>query len=414
MRSGIIAQLLRDRGHEVTWWASAFRHATREFRRYSGQCVEWNGIKIMLARSPGYRRNVSFARMWDHHRLGVTMTRMARAQPVPDLIHCGYPPLEVCEAMTRYGRIHSVPVVVDVRDMWPEAFMSFVPRALRLLARPAIALFNHRARRMLADATAIQGHTHHFVEYGLMKAGRPVGRYDNAYPFAYEPLQPDDGARMQAAEFWDSRGLARDSNWLTVCFFGNLNTERDDVNLQTVCRALKIMEKGTIRARAVICGAGRLADQIRRDFGDSGPAIYLPGFVDAASIRELMQRSDLGLLPYLPSKDFMNSLPNKSIEYLSGGLPILTSMTSGYLFESFSIARCIVTYESGDSPALARKLEQLSRDRSRIATMSRNASELFERAFRADVVYLRLVQELENIALESKLCATGTGDKGAA
>ena len=51
------------------------------------------------------------------------------------------------------------------------------------------------------------------------------------------------------------------------------------------------------------------------------------GWLNADEINQLMSASDFGLLPYdLP--DFTLSIPNKFVEYISGGLPVI-SCTDG-------------------------------------------------------------------------------------
>jgi glycosyltransferase involved in cell wall biosynthesis len=398
MRSGIIASMLRDRGHDVTWWASTFRHSTHEFRFNADTVVEADGIRLALLHSPGYKRNISLARLRDHHVYGVQAARLVKRLPVPDVIHCGYPPLEVCETMVGFGRRNNVPVVVDVRDMWPEAFGYVLQKKLRLMAFPALRYLDFRAKRMLRAATAIHGHTPHFRDYGLKKAGRRANSWDDWFPFGYNASSPTAEGRVRAEAFWDEVGVTRDPSWLTICFFGHLNTERGDVDLHTLVRGIVRATDSGCRVRGVFCGAGRLADAMIAEYGGKGPHIYFPGFVDASAIWELMRRSDLGGLPYLPSRDFANSLPNKSIEYLAGGLPVLTSLVDSYLQKVLSEAECIVCYQYSDVEALAASLARVSANRADLARMSNNASRLFQSKFRSDMVYGRLVERLESLA----------------
>ncbi len=399
-RSGLLAKTLHDRGHEVTWWASSFRHADHTFRYEREVCLDWEGIKLILVQSPGYSRNVSLGRLWDHHVLGKNMAKAINLYKPPDIIHCGYPTLETCEAMVNYGNTHKIPTMIDVRDMWPEAFADVVPKRIRPLAKHFFNYFSSRSQKMFSRATAISGHTIHFRDYGLSKARRRTGRFDKWFPFAYQSTPPDQDALAYAQTFWDELGITEKTDWLTICFFGNLNTERSEIDHCTCAHALSILRKRNVKARVVYCGAGNVAEKIAQEFAHIPEQVLTPGYMDSAQIYVLMRRSNLGLLPYLPTMDFALSLPNKSIEYLSGGLPVLTSLTKGLLFNIFSTEGCIVTYSNGDPERLADILENLAKDKKQLNEMSINAVNLFEKEFRAEKVYNELADLLETIVLE--------------
>ncbi|HWR53200.1 MAG TPA: glycosyltransferase [Bryobacteraceae bacterium] len=399
MRSGLLALALRDRGHQVTWWASTFRHADHSFRCDRETSIEWNGITIRLIHSTGYRRNVSLERIRDHRILGRNLANAIESAPRPDVIHTGYPPVDTCEAVVHYGQRHGVPVIVDVRDMWPDAFLGVLPAPLRPLARPVLWMLDRKARRVFRAATAIHGHAPGFRDFGLAKAGRVAVDSDRVYPFGYSAAPPSSSDAAAGESFWDALGLNEGSGWLTVCLVGNLNTERDDVDYSTIGRAVRMLRLKGEKVRVVFGGEGKAADALRREFADVPDAVFLPGYLNAAQIWTLMRRSHLGLLPYHPSPDFALSLPNKSIEYLSGGLPVLTCLDRGYLFERFTAAGVAVIYRAGDVAGLARILADLTRDSRRRDAMATNARRLFDTEFRADQVYGDLSAFHEHLAI---------------
>lgn len=395
-RSGLLAKELQNRGHNVLWWASAFRHSDRKFRSDFGPRVTWNGIQIHLLPSPGYRRNVSLKRLVDHHVLGKALSLEISREPQPAIIHCGYPTLETAETVVRYGAQHRVPTVIDIRDFWPEAFRDVVPTVLHPIADPVIKHYDRRLRSMLRGATAVQGHAPGFRDYGLNKAGRPKTSWDEWYPFAYASDPPNEADIRRAEKRWDSFGLRKDSNWRTICFFGNLNSERAEIDHLAPIRAVRLLAAKGVKVRIVYCGSGGSVERIRQESADISNHVYTPGFVSAPEIWALLRRSDLGLLPYAPANDFSNSLPNKAIEYLSAGVPVITSLTSGYLFDLFSKAGCVVAYRASDAESFAAAILQLSE--SSLLHLSQNAERLFKQNFRAEFVYARLADQLEEIA----------------
>src|SRR5204863_5451667 len=98
----------------------------------------------------------------NHRQTAAQFTaRAARGAP-PDVILCSYPTIELCDAAVSYGRFHGVPVVLDIRDLWPDIFLNLVPRALKGFARVALAGMFKASRRACGDATAIVGITEQF------------------------------------------------------------------------------------------------------------------------------------------------------------------------------------------------------------------------------------------------------------
>lgn len=397
-RSGMIAEMMRDRGHEVVWWASNFRHSDHTFRFERETRIEWNGITLALMHSPGYRKNVSVRRLWDHHVLGKNLATAVSNLAAPHVIHCGYPTLETCEAMVHFGVARKVPTVIDIRDMWPEAFRDVLPRWGVPIATPFLKYFDRRVARMLRQASAIHAHAPRFLDYGLKKAGRKPTAMDRCFPFAYRSSPPSVSELRDAESYWDQQGVRRENSKLTICFFGNMNTERLEEDYRTLAEAVRIARQRGVSVRAVYCGEGAVVDRFRVEFGDIGDCILLPGYANAARIWVLMRRSDMGLLPYPPTQDFVDSIPNKAVEYLSGSLPILTSLTRGHLFERLSAADCVVTYPGRDPAELSEILEKFSADPTTCRRLSENARRLFEQDFRSERVYRELTESLEAMA----------------
>jgi glycosyltransferase involved in cell wall biosynthesis len=398
LRSGLLALALRDRGHEVTWWASTFRHTDHKFRYEGETSIEWEGIEIRMIHSSGYRRNVSLSRIIDHNILGRNMARSMEKAPRPEIIHSSYPPIETSEACVRYGRRYKVPVVVDVRDMWPDAFADVLPAIARPFGKAALYLLELKARKVFTNAAAIHGHAPGFRDFGLAKASRDASSADRVYPFGYISAPPAAAEVLESERFWEARGVNRDPSWTTICMVGNLNTERKDVDYSTICHAVRNLKQSGQKVRVVFGGQGRAADNLRSMFYDIPDRVILPGYLNAAQIWSLLRRSQFGLLPYRPSSDFAKSIPNKSIEYLSAGLPILTCLNEGYLFSQFTAAGVIVVYPAENCSALVEKLTTIIADQDYLNSLKRNAQRLFDENYKAEHIYGDLSYFLEQVA----------------
>ena len=54
--------------------------------------------------------------------------------------------------------------------------------------------------------------------------------------------------------------------------------------------------------------------------------MLFPGWVNKPEIWILMRIAQVGLAPYRSTEDFIISIPNKAIEYMSAGLPVISSL----------------------------------------------------------------------------------------
>jgi glycosyltransferase involved in cell wall biosynthesis len=108
-----------------------------------------------------------------------------------------------------------------------------------------------------------------------------------------------------------------------------------------------------------------------------------------------MERSDLGLAPYVATRNYLANIPGKVSEYLSCGLPLLSGIggaTGSYLQSN----RCGWQYVGAEGFA-ERIAEFLDRPETfRAASMQ--AKEAFERDFPAEKIVAQVELSLERIA----------------
>jgi glycosyltransferase involved in cell wall biosynthesis len=107
-----------------------------------------------------------------------------------------------------------------------------------------------------------------------------------------------------------------------------------------------------------------------------------------------MQISSVGLLPYLPSRDFAMSMPNKVTEYLAAGLPILTSLTGGYLEGVLRDAGCGRFYRGGDPQDLADAVIDAAVNREQLSCERKAAEQIFRAQFDSTIVNSNIIEHL--------------------
>lgn len=392
-RTGLLAELLNRQGHEVVWWTSTFDHMAKKLRFTSDTVIDsGERYRLILLHSLAYGANISLSRILNHTGIARRFSALVPHEPKPDIIVTSYPTLELSLLAVKYGQRHGIPVVVDVRDLWPDIFIDLFPGLLRPLGRLLLQPYFCMAKAIFSQATAIIGITPKIVAWGLDYAGRSPTQWDIDFPLAYPDKQPSAEALAIAEQFWEQQGVSRDGDAFTACFFGTLGRQFD---IETVIKAARMLEKQNRNIRVVLCGTGDNLEKYKQLAGTCSNIIF-PGWVGAAEIWGLMRRANAGLAPYYSTPDFEMSIPNKIIEYLSAGSPIISSL-QGTVAEMFSQHSCGVTYRQGNPHELANILVDLQNQPLKQATMSKNARSLYEENFAADKVYGKFAAYLEDI-----------------
>jgi glycosyltransferase involved in cell wall biosynthesis len=413
-RTGALARYLVSRGHEVVWWTSGFDHFRKQ--HLVGEdtfLTEPDGLRIRLLRGCGYQRNVSLERFRDHRQVAERFRVLSELERKPEILVSALPTVEMCLAAEEFGRRNSVPTVIDLRDMWPDILADVAPSILRPVARLAMAPLFLQARRACALATALTGITEAFVDWGLKRGRRRRSELDQAFPFTYNPERPAEEELRAADAFWDGHGIhARHADQggnetgkdeLVVCYFGNIGVQLD---LGHVIEAARLLEARGKRVRFVLCGEGERLEEYR-SAAQGLRSVVFPGWVNRAAIYSLMRRSSVGLDPLPERMDFLASINNKAIEYLSAGLPVVSSPERGVLFELLRTTGSGVSYASHNAESLAGCMDSLAEGSETLGAnpgrMRANAQALFDREFRAEVMYPAMEAHL--MAVREHYCA---------
>ena len=390
-RTGRLAAYLAGRGMRVTWWTGRFDHRAKRQRRDLVD-AEPNRVAIRLIDSPGYQRNVSIQRIFDHRVFASNFLRDALRAERPDVIVASLPTVDGAYASIKAGQFHRCPTVVDVRDQWPDLMVEYLPPLLRPFGRAGLHVMDRQARQALAQSTAIIGITEPYVAWALEKARRQRRPLDRAFPISREPASMANGQHTAGLRELAAAGIVADGSVATVSFVGTLGKQFD---IASVIAAGAELRARHVPVRLVIAGDGEARDGYVRA-ADGLPNVVFPGEISRVGVGALLGLSIAGLAPYVDVRNFRDNVPNKIIEYLSAGLPILSPL-SGEVASLIRTHEVGVSYAPGNAMALADAIERLRRETPLRRAMSENARRLFLDRYDADRVHASVAAYLDEV-----------------
>lgn len=391
MRAMNLTNKLVARGHKVVLWSSAFYHQSKTHRsRHYKEIIISDSIEIRLIPSSGYTSNISILRFYDHCLLAWNLRScLNTCDDVPDVAFVGYPPIEAAYLMGGWLRTKQVPFLLDVKDQWPNVLVESVPSPVRFLARILLAPYYVMGERSLRSATGVCAHTAGFLNWALTFSNRSSSDNDFVAPLT----SPSDGIKpesmISAQNWWSSQGVVKTST-LRVMFVGSFSRAFD---FDAVFSAASVLREQNIACEFILCGDGDRDEELR-SISEDHDNVRIFGWIDRPAIKALSLISNAAIAPYKSTHDFTISVPNKIIDSLMLGLPILSPLKG-------EVATLLSEYNVGftycDSSDLSDCISSLIADNELQKSMSDNAKSLYESKFEFDSVYDSLVKHLEHL-----------------
>jgi glycosyltransferase involved in cell wall biosynthesis len=342
-----------------------------------------NGTKIIPIKGIGYKKNVSLMRVVDHRIISIKFARLAKQYPVPDVIVAAMPSYDLAYEAIKYGKARNLPVIIDIRDQWPDLFLDVVPPAIRRLVRFALHYEIRIFRQAMKGAASLVSMMNMLLEWGLAHAGRERSWKDKVFYLGQKRIESDVGDMKTSNTVFN-----RLNGKFVVTFIGTFASYH---NPSILVDAAKQLENEDITI--VLAGNGELYDEIQNKASILSNVI-MPGWLNETEIGALLRKSHVGVCTTPRTAYFF---PNKSFLYLSHGLPILSAFR-GDLKEIIKKKEIGFYYDPNDVGQLVAHIKKLFNDKVLYKTMARNALEVFDELFDADQIYNAYADHIEAIA----------------
>jgi glycosyltransferase involved in cell wall biosynthesis len=377
-----IAAGLAARGHDVEVVCEVPNHprgvVEPDYRRRPVVVRGGDGYSVRhvwVRASPSKRAR---ARLASYASFAAMATVVASSLRRPEIVFASSPPLSVGAVGELVARRHRSPLVVDVRDLWPEIALALGEIEPGRVARAAQRL----ERRLYRRAAAVTTATEPFRERIAEISGDPEKVHVVANGTTDEWLAVGEmPADRQAA------GLPEDAFVWT--YAGNLGLSQD---LETAIEAAQLLGRdfellllgdGTRRPQLEAMAAARPQARVR--FRDSVPV---------AEAQRVMRASDALLVSLADIPELGRSVPVKLYDSTAVGRPVIVA-APGEPRRLVADAGAALTVDPGEPAALAAAVRSLRGD-PQLAQRLGAAG----RAFAAANLRGRGVERLERLLVE--------------
>ena len=391
MRAINLSEYFLKRGHSVNLMSSDFCHQLKTHRnkKFTVKDLETN-FQITLIPSIGYETNISFKRLLDHFILGLNIFKyLLKITPnnYPDFVFIGYPPIETSFFLAIWLKLKKIPFCVDVKDQWPHIFLQRTKGLKRLFLKSILFPYFWAAKFSLNQANFLTSITPNFLNWSENFSRNFNNKNQPLY------LVPDI---KEIPKIQLDNSLLRLKNKLgidikkknKIIFAGNINNAYDFNDLISSLLSPRLEDKNF---EVLICGDGDCIDYLKSSLKKKSN-VFFTGWIDYVELIALKKLSIATLAPYRNTSDFQMSIPNKIIDSLYFGLPIITSLKGEVekIIKKYNVGYfcdCNFTWDDQISSCLN---DSIKRD-----LLSNNARKLYEDKFTSDIVYGEFVKFVE-------------------
>ena len=389
MRTALLADKLVERGHNVLWWTSAFDHFKKEwiFKKDTKVTLS-SGLRLYTLKGIGYKKNVSLSRYIDHRIIAWKFKKIAPKIPKPDIIITSMPSHDLAYQAVMFAKENKIPVLVDIRDPWPDIFLQHVPNASHGIARKSLFMDFYMIRKTMQMANGLIAVTNTFLEWGLKYANREKSPVDKVFPLGYK--KPNLTNYSDTSKLTDLIKELKDK--FIIFFVGTIANYHNPSILLEVAKRVK-----NDKIHFVIAGDGELFYEIKKASKDL-ENVTLTGWLNQEEIELWLKYAKVGVCPTNLKIDL---LPNKFFVYLSAGLPVISAF-GGDLKELIEKYQIGFYYPPNDVEALVNCILKLYNNPQLYKKMSENAKKIFNEMFDADKIYEEYANHIEGVYVNYK------------
>lgn len=352
---------------------SSFRHTTKCRRDKAAE--EWP-FKITFIEEPGYPKNVCLQRFYSHYIWGNNVLKYIRQRQKPDVIYCAVPSLTGPNLIAKYCERNHIRFVIDVQDLWPEAFKMIVN--VPVISQIGFAPFNVLANGIYKRADAICAVSDTYVARAL-KVNNKCVKGTTIY-LGTNLRTFDRNARLNPI-------LEKGADEIWIAYCGTLGSSYE---LSVVIDALSLLKDD--RLKFIIMGDGPRKTEFESYAASKGINCIFTGRLRYDQMCGLLVACDMTVNPI--AHRAAQSIINKHADYAASGLPVVSTQESDEYRALIDKYQMGFNCKNSDPKDIAQKIKILADDKELRKKMGSNARICAEECFDREIVYHEIEREI--------------------
>lgn len=374
-----LAGLFSANGHNVTLITSDFCHNTKKTKSIM---AHYEGIQTIYIHEPGYSGNVSPKRLWSHYIWGLNVERyMKKNQEFPDIVYAALPTYTAGRLVGKWCNKHNVKYVVDIQDLWPEAFKVAMKNPIIQIAFKPMEWIANAAYKT-ADYIIAVSDTYRDRALSVnkkCKEGLTVYLGNNGETFDYG--KENYHVNKPDCEFW-------------IAYIGTMGYSYD---IKLAIDAIKRVEEKKLpkKVKFIGMGDGPLLEEYKEYAEQTGITSEFTGSLKYDVMVGLMCSCDAVINCLRPGA--AQSITNKVGDYALSGLPVINTQENLEYRNLVEEWNCGINCECGNVQDVAEAIERLVINPQHCKEMGKNSRRLGKAKFDRRVSYIHIIDILESI-----------------
>ena len=336
--------------------------------------------KMTLVHESGYSKNISLKRIVSYTEFGKNVIRYLKNRELPDLIIVSVPSLAVADYVSKFAKENNIPLILDIQDLWPEAFKMAIniPVVSDILFAPMLK----QANRIYSRADVIMSVSDTYVQRG--KSVNPNATELSIYIGTDSKLFEE---KIKDVE------ISPDNGKFVIGYIGTLGHSYD---IKGVIDAIKILKNnGLNNLLFKVMGDG----VCRREFEDyaaqQGVDCVFTGLLEYGVMMRTLMQCDIAVNPIVGQS--VSSIINKVSDYAAAGVPVVNTQNSQEYRSLLERYHAGISVENGNIEQLSQAILTYYQDEARRQTDGANGKRMFVELFDRQRNYPKLVDEIESL-----------------
>ena len=376
-----LAELLCSKGLDVEVITTTFAHINKKQREINKLAIDNLPYKFTMLPEPGYPKNVCLKRFYSHFVFGNKLGKYLENISKPDLVLISVPSLDVGEATRKYCKKYNIPFIVDIQDLWPEAFKLVIriPIISDLLFMPMTLMANRiyaQADRIIAVSEIYRQrglHSNHKDGKGLcVYLGTDLDRFDS---------------------FCCNSSIEKKENEIWIAYVGTLG---HSYNLEIIFDALNLISLSENQKVVFhILGDGPYFERFKDYSKKCKVECVFHGRLDYASMVSFLVKCDIAVNPIV--KGAAQSVINKHADYAAAGLPIVNTQECLEYRNMISHYQCGINCDVSDTKQVADAISLLVNNADLRSKMGKASRKMAEECFDRKETYMKIIDVVNSL-----------------